>query len=252
MEQRPSWICPICKTENTTSFCFSCGHRVGESVQKKEDTQPVQQSPMVNNPFFQRLFPTVNPNAAHEIKKLMKHPETHGPLLKCSYSASSNGMMYNSNTLHSISVSKEGDKQIIQLRDKEAFQDATGADYLASGDVLGELKAFIDRENFAAFAALEDQKSPGPVMDYSSSSSITLRFDDSPVGGSPFTYITIRPSALRWNGVGHLADELNAILNAAVENAALIPPPEGSWTCKNCGTPGNTGDKCAGCPIPKQ
>lgn len=183
----------------------------------------------------------------------MKHPEVHGTLLRCADNRSHSGMMVNSNAYHSISIQRDGEQQIIETRDKEEFRDPQAAKYLAADDVLAEIKAFIDRENFAAMSELKEQPSPfGHPTDMSSSSSISLRFDDSSLGGSRFVLKTIFPAALRWNGVGDLAEEFHTLLTAAVENATLIPFPEGSWICKVCGTPGNTEDTCSNCRLPKQ
>ena len=155
------------------------------------------------------------------IEELSAKREVHGELIGFSYSASSNGMAMNSNSLHHISVDMKNGEQIITHSEKAAFGSEVTKIYKAAGDVLSELRKVIDRENISAWDALKfvDMYQ---MTDYSSSHGMTLYFKDDPdiAFADVRKYIDLK--AVSQQGRNDVTNELHGILTAGIESAELI------------------------------
>ena len=86
-------------------------------------------------------------------------------------------LICNSNTLLDISVVLTDGVLKISYTNKPAFQPTSTTVYQPKQDVLATLQELIERENLAAWSALE-YHNPFPCTDSSSSASISLHFDD--------------------------------------------------------------------------
>ena len=209
-------------------------------------------------------YPTI------EELKAVKTP--HGGLVGCSYSASSNGMMYNSNTLYYISLDKTDEGQVITVRKKESLCSETQSVYKTTEDVLAKISVLAERENMSAWGGLK-YRQEYIVYDYSSSCGLTLYYDDTALGGYKKTPVNINADAVFQQGGGDVVKEFVAILEEGVNSAEFIsenapepntpnvfgnlsifrpepdekPPAAGSWRCPCCGCDTNTGRFCCEC-----
>ncbi|MBR6070233.1 MAG: hypothetical protein IKP78_06565 [Ruminococcus sp.] len=205
----------------------------------------------------------------------------HGRLVSCSYYASSSGMQCNSNTLLDISVIVADGVQRISYTNKPAFQSQTVTVYKPKQDVLAAVQELTERENLAAWSALE-YHDPFPCTDCSSSTSVSLTFDDSSVGGKSSVRKTINVDAACQHGGGDVIQQFRDILETAVQDSEVLskteydtpnaglgfmgimgmlgtPPtpaletdlPDGAWRCGKCGCASNTGRFCTECGAKK-
>ena len=216
------------------------------------------------------------------LEKVKSTVTPHGSLIGCAYYASSSGMQINSNTLLRISLSlADGVQQIICTK-KEAFQQTTTTVYRPKRDILAEIRKLVERENLAAWSALEFHD-PFPCKDYSSSSSISLYFDDNSVGGQFNVCVSINVSAACQHGGGDIIRIYRDLLENEIQDAEVISvdqgepmlgtlngfcmmgmipkkpiaktipsagqiqQPDSAWNCKVCGSNGNTGKYCPEC-----
>lgn len=202
------------------------------------------------------------------IEQLKDKENTHGELVGCSYSSSSSGMMFNSNTLYYVSVDKQQSGQIITVRSKESLRDEISSTYKAKSDVLAAVSELADRENMQAWGELE-YKQDFIVYDYSASEGVTLYYDDTPSGGYKKTPVSINAKAVRQQGRADVIDGLAAILEKGIEEAELISqqpspadgngmlanapvtddvqPDDDCWKCPFCGCVTNRGRFCCEC-----
>ncbi|SEL51881.1 hypothetical protein SAMN02910353_02804 [Ruminococcus sp. YRD2003] len=149
----------------------------------------------------------------------------HGKLVRCSYFASSCGMAFNSNTLLDISVVLADGVQKISYTEKKAFHPTVATVYIPKQDVLAEVQALVERENLAAWSALE-YHDPFQCTDYSSSASISLNFDDSPIGGRKSVRAVVNVSAACQHGGGEVIQQFRDILETAVQDAEDVSRTE--------------------------
>ena len=201
---------------------------------------------------------------------LKANRELHGKLTGCSYYTSSNGMMYNSNTVLHISLTLQDGAQQITYISKAAFQPTTKTVYKLNQDALASVQELAEQENLAAWSALK-YHNQFQCMDYSSSASISLYYDDRSVGGSPYAHFSIDVDAACQHGGGDVVQRFRNLLEAAVKDAEVIstettghsagfmmgmgmmdvtsptPAQDGAWNCKCCGKTGNTSKFCPEC-----
>ena len=210
------------------------------------------------------------------IEELKEKTVAHGNLVGCSYSASSSGMMYNSNALYYISVDADDEGQLITLRRKQSLQNETQSTYRSAADILALINALAERENMPAWGELE-YRQEYVVFDYSQSEGLTLYYDDTPTGGYKKTPVNINAQAVRQQGRGDVIKEFVDILEKGIDNAEVIeeaaptpPAPDmrglmlfkdidntpkaepkepapGCWCCPCCGCVTNTGRFCCEC-----
>lgn len=197
--------------------------------------------------------------------------EEHGTLTSCSYSSSSSGMMFNSNSLSSISVRRDGGDQMLTYSSKLAFGGSILSVYRVKEDVLAKVRELVERENLAALAQLKYHQEI-MMTDQSSSENIYLSFDDRELGGG-FVSRNIDVDALSQHGAGEVADELHALLMEAMKNGELLDSKmsdqgmmgmgafanmmmqasdkKETWTCSKCGSGGLSGKFCTECGAPR-
>ena len=204
-----------------------------------------------------------------DLGELRKQKEEHGELTGVVISSSSSGMMFNSNTEHSISIMLKNSRQEITVSEKKAFEAKHITVYKAKDDVLAKVRVLIDRENLAAWSTLKE-KNKMQVYDYSSNAGITLYFNDSSMGGSSYVSKNIDTSAAHEHGGGEVINELSKMLYEAAEEAEVIIPERifgqdtniaasgsaqmpmpGEWKCPECNFEKNTGKFCINCGCKK-
>ena len=217
-----------------------------------------------------------------QIQKLPK--EEHGELISIAYISSSSGMMFNSDTLNSLTLERDGEHAKLTVREKQSGGGTETSVYKAELSIFDKLRAIIDRENVAAWSALKYVEL-FQVMDYSSSEGLTLIFDDSSIGGSRRAWRDIDCKAVEQQGRKDVISEIRAIL--AVEGrgeliskssqpvpsmgvmgftmgggvpvglmgmgmaAAMMAQTAGSWICPVCGESTNKGKFCTECGSPR-
>ena len=152
---------------------------------------------------------------------LTANSEPHGKLIGCSYYASSNGMMYNSNTVLNISLTLQDGAQQITYTSKAAFHPTTKTVYKLKQDTLAALQELAEQENLVAWSALK-YHNQFQCTDYSSSAKISLYFDDRRVGGSPYAHFSIDVDAACQHGGGDVVNRFRNLLEDAVKDAEVI------------------------------
>jgi hypothetical protein len=201
--------------------------------------------------------------------QLRQQKEEHGELTGVVFSSVSSGMMYNSNTEHSISIMLKNGWQEITVSDKNAFEAKHITVYKAKDDVLAKVRRLIDRENLAAWSMLKE-KNKMQVYDYSSNAGVTLYFNDSSIGGSSYVSKHIDTSAVHEHGGDEVINELSRMLYEAAAKAEVFIPERifghdtnisasgfaqmtmpGEWKCPECNFEKNTGKFCINCGCKK-
>lgn len=161
------------------------------------------------------------------ILKRIKAPRpakmTPGRLRSCSYESRSNGMMANSDAFWTAEIIREDvqKKKCVSLtvRKKEALASAHEKKVRLTEDAFLQIEAFVQRENLAALSKLKQQRPLFQVMDYSSSETIRLVFDETENGKVVSESIWLDVAALRQNDLGHLADTLQKMLADAAQKS---------------------------------
>ena len=128
--------------------------------------------------IFEKMNSSIDRTQIHKLPK-----EEHGELISIAYISSSSGMMFNSDTLNSLTLERDGEHAKLTVREKQSGGGTETSVYKAELSLFDKLRAIIDRENVAAWSALKYVEL-FQVMDYSSSEGLTLIFDDSSIGGS--------------------------------------------------------------------
>lgn len=158
--------------------------------------------------------------------KISEHlpKEPHGELIGCGHSSISNGMMYNSNSYHELTINKTSENTLkISKTDKECFQPEVRKTYTAPVELLKPIAELVERENMAAWAKFQYIEDPNFKMyDYSSSSSISLDFDDTSIGGYRHEHRGINLRATDQRGYGDITQEYIRLLNECVSLATLV------------------------------
>ena len=158
--------------------------------------------------------------------KLSEHlpKEPHGELIGCGHSSASNGMMFNSNSYYNLSIKKTSESELtITIKEKACFQPEVRKTYTAPVELLKPIAELVERENMAAWAKFQYIEDPNFKMyDYSSSSSISLDFDDTSIGGYRHEHRGINLSATDQRGLGDITKEYIRLLNECVSHATLV------------------------------
>ncbi|MBO4869462.1 MAG: hypothetical protein J5585_07095 [Clostridia bacterium] len=155
------------------------------------------------------------------LEELKRSEPPHGELISISHSSSSSGMMMNSNAHYSDSICKKDGVWTLTSVSMPAFQNETVTVYKIGEEVVKQIEETVKREGLAAFDGLR-YKDPYPVYDYSSSSGISMTFDDSSVGGSPRVYKSLDVAALRQCGLDDTVSELCQLISSGGENKEII------------------------------
>ena len=159
------------------------------------------------------------------LEELKRSEPPHGELISISHSSSSSGMMMNSNAHYSDSICKKDGVWTLTSVSMPAFQNETVTVYKIGEEVVKQIEETVKREGLAAFDGLR-YKDPYPVYDYSSSSGISMTFDDSSVGGSPRVYKSLDIAALRQCGLDDTVTELCQLISSGGEDKEIISSEE--------------------------
>ena len=158
--------------------------------------------------------------------KISEHlpKEPHGELTGCEYFRAANGMMYNSNSYHELTINKTSENTLkISKTDKECFQPEVRKTYTAPVELLKPIAELVERENMAAWEKFKYIEDPNFKMyDYSASSSISLNFNDTSIGGNSHVHRWIDLSATHQRGYGDITKEYIRLLNECVSHATLV------------------------------
>lgn len=154
--------------------------------------------------------------------------EKHGRLSGCSSYSSSSGMMINSNSLLKYELEiKENDESVMTVSNKAPFSKTVTAHYRIKDEDLKDLCTFIEKNRFWAFKELHYHQDPAFIVyDYSRSSSFSLKYDDSGIGGSSFVYLTINADAMRQYEFDELCDEFTARMDELAKKGELFSTEE--------------------------
>lgn len=192
----------------------------------------------------------------HKIDKLPK--EKHGALVGCTDYRFSMGMQFNSDTLHHVKITKTLDSEVsIILEEKECFKSKYTKTFVTTLNWFYQIADFVERENLAALSMLEIENNPNFMMtDCSSSSYITLYFDDTDCGGSKYVECRINALAVYQNGCGTIIEQFRNLIDECVKNAQLVINDNlidkknnvGNLPCcPHCGYVGKMGKFCPEC-----
>ena len=195
------WICPACKAENTGSgrFCLTCGAprfaKVPDIVQEKEAEKPLG---------FAEL-------------KQMREP--HGALRSVSYSFWSNGMMMYSHEESEVTLKRlENDEAELLIRYESGITGGQKDVYRIPAAILSEIEKTAERENMPAWSKLKYKPDPRFMpTDYSSSSHLSLIYDNMNPGNPTQEYFSINIAAVPQEGAEVISDIIRC-MRAAAEN----------------------------------
>ena len=164
-------------------------------------------------------------SSSSRLEELKNSEPPHGELISISHSSSSSGMMMNSNAHFSDSICKKDGVWTLTSVSMPAFQNETVTVYKISEKVVKQIEETVKREGLAAFDGLR-YKDPYPVCDYSSSSSISMTFDDRSVGGRPRVHKSLDLAALRQCGLEDTVTELCQLISSGGEDKEIISSEE--------------------------
>ncbi len=218
------------------------------------------------------------------LKEVKAINEPHGELQEIEWSSSSSGMMMGSYSSYSVRLFRENGELRLEEKSMPAYESVTVKLYSADETVFEKILGITEKENLAAWSYLQrDPKLTMMVYDYSSSSQLTLTYDDSSVGGWSYVRKSIDTEAATQQGGSDTLKEISGLLQECCSDERLLseetqPNPyasgtpimglgtftgtpeskegqtgsgsieaDGTWTCGACGSSGNTGKFCPEC-----
>ena len=192
------WKCKSCGfEENTGKFCDNCGAPPGGFPQKKEP--------------------------AASLEEARSRKEKHGTLLECEYSSYTMGMAVNSYVGKSLMLKKEGGGFVLEEREIQQGVSETLRLFRADRELYDKLAALVERENLAAWESLKEKPEMRiQIFDYSAGSTVSLKYDDSSVGGPPSFQAVINCTAAEHHGGGSVIKELQMLLRSAAVPERLV------------------------------
>ncbi len=204
--------------------------------------------------------------------------EAHGPLIRFSYGRFSHGMAMGSSSSSSDELAWNRDGSIILTSSYSGGGKNTRFEYRVKPEIAEKVRAFVAEKHLAA---LSKQKIPTPAaFDNFTSSSFSMTFDDSALGGSPYEMLHIEcgPAGMTFRKIEDEAWELlkecretgecavreeteaggafggmmgfPGMMNGGMTGGTLLSAAE-PWTCPSCGRAGNTGRFCTECGYPR-
>ncbi len=145
---------------------------------------------------------TVYPN----LKECRGMKEIHGPVTAVKTSHYTSGMMYNSNQTVYQTIERSGEGRVrVTVRKKAGNEPEVSGSAETESDILSRVQEISDRENLPCweYAAIDPSipvdRSMQP-LDYSSSSSLSVYYDDTLITGMPRVKRTIGESACKLGG----------------------------------------------------
>jgi len=224
------------------------------------------------------------------LKECREIREVHGPVVAVEHSFFSMGMMYGSNQTTTRIVEKISDGRVrVTIKKKAGNEPEVSDSKEIDSDIFPKIQELSDKENLPSweYACIDPDK---PVdtsmmpMDYSSSSSVTIVYDDSGITGAPTVRRTIGDAACKMGGqevfktITKLIadDETKSGIEVAMPQPYIMAmmqqvtpkepenkmpgfdgmnqalnTPAGPWTCKACGKADLTGKFCPECGNPR-
>ena len=132
--------------------------------------------------------------------------EKHGPVVAVETRSYSCGMMYNSNQTVYQTIERSGEGRVrVTVRKKAGNEPEASGSAETESDILSRVQEISDRENLPCweYAAIDPSipvdRSMQP-LDYSSSSSLSVYYDDTLITGMPRVKRTIGESACKLGG----------------------------------------------------
>ena len=217
-----------------------------------------------------------NNNDISSLEELKAKEGPHGELTAISFSSFSMAMSFNSDSREKYELKKNDGEWLLDVNKKMPFQNAKVYCYKVNGDCMKSIQEIVMNEELAALSELKYVDLFRPT-DVSGSCSLSMTFDDSKVGGSPYGVKSVNVMALRQNGIT-AADSIHMLLSKAAEEGELISEREicgrsynnfgmgmigmgiaggqnmgavktnnNEWTCIRCGYSANKGKYCTEC-----
>ena len=205
------WTCE-CGTVTDAKYCPACG-TPRSTILSKQGGKPSD----AQAPERTERVPT--------LKEVRAKKETHGPLVSCTWTRWSNGMMMGSREVYSIGAERrtDGSAELTVVTERSMVR--TTKRYRAEGTLLEQIDAVCKRENLAAWSALREVFDPRTrPTDYSHSAGLALRFDDSALRQSGLR--DINWGAASQQGGGAVLQEIVKALESAVKESALLSTEE--------------------------
>ncbi|MBQ6585581.1 MAG: hypothetical protein IJH83_02105 [Coriobacteriales bacterium] len=226
------------------------------------------------------LHPTMD-----EVKAM---PPVALELVSICSSSSSSGMVMGDHSSYSATIEWGGSQPLLTIEDAPAFKDRVRSVYRVDPQVPERIKAIVVRENMCHWGKLPHIPSMmDHMLDYSSSSSLTLIYDGFNVATRFSGRVSIDVRNVRSWGGGEALDRIDAIFKECERDDALVSrettppmvsmggfmgmgmqpqptmqpspapatpvaqPPAGAWTCPECGQNANLGKFCCECGSPR-
>ncbi len=193
------WICPACKGENagTAKFCLTCG------------------APRFENTM--ELSAKEEPEEPLSFSELKERREPHGALRSVSYSFYANGMMINSHEESEVTLKRLDNKEAeLFLRKESGITGGSRDRYRVPLQVLSEIEAIAAQENLPAWSKLRYKPDPRFMpTDYSSSSHLSLTYDNIDPKNPREEYFSIDLQAVPQEGSRVISDMLDRMRTAA-------------------------------------
>lgn len=201
------------------------------------------------------------------LAELRAAKEPHGELVACGYSFSENGMSMYSHAESSMTLelTASGEWQFTSGEQSD-MEGGTVRVYRVDPELPEKIRAFSNREDLPSLSGLKETNDPRyQVTDYSSSSHISLVFDDREIGGQSRETRTINTKAARQHGKDDVISGFLDLLKSCEREDMLIsekkispkthgifsdtekPVSSGKDVCPCCGAKGVTGKFCFEC-----
>lgn len=227
------------------------------------------------------------------IKECREMKETHGPVVAVETNAFSMGMMYGSNQTTIRTIEKIPDKEgmvLVTVKKQAGNKPEVSESKECASDVLEKIREVSEKENLPCWHYVRrDPSKPDcrpVIMDYSSSYSISLFYDDSLITGNPKTKRTLEDNVSYLGGekvvkaLRELVTECVAAAGISLEMPQMTlfdqsngmpltmaePAPDfqktfpgmipkvnaATRTCKGCGKTGLASKFCPECGYPTE
>ena len=242
-----------------------------EVIENLHEDAPKRPDPPMKIPGMGAWMQMMREKPSLTLAEARKMKTDHGPLLACGWSHSSSGMMMNSRKSETATIEWAADgSAVLRIEKKEGNGARETGVYRVDEKVSAAILALIERENLAAWEYLAYDPSREPqILDFSSSSNLFLRFDESGSGLKWPVSVTVGTGQADQNGGGKILSEFHDLVyrcrtpeNLLSEEKTpgkkpdpfgpvMTPPAAGTWKCAVCGAEGNPGKFCSNCGSPR-
>ncbi len=156
------------------------------------------------------------------LKEVRCLKEEHGQLIAVNWVYHASGMMMGDVSSDELDLRRNDGKLQLTHRKMDAYCPIIISIYEAEESLLEQLQQISDRENLPAWDHLKvDPDQRLMVLDFSSSSSIRLVYDDSLIGSIPHFQSNIDREAVNQQGGDDVYDEIVSLLRAACREENL-------------------------------